>query len=177
MTQIIKCIHKYLHKTNTFLLESPSHFIFLPFPAVYYTQSCIKVPSKFLCASQMPNPKKTDNASMVEWFGIMLEGWIVQHVWDHLKKTISVSPSKAAPSFSGGHLKSLSLKCQPQQQWQQGTNGVRNTAKNRSSRINRLWKQLWKFSSVSNKNIIRYHSDASSWWTSCNVCTKSLTRI
>lgn len=43
-----------------------------------------------------------------------------------MKKTISVSPSKAAPSFSGGHLKSLSLKCQPQQE---GNSGVRNTAK------------------------------------------------
>lgn len=102
MTQIIKSIYKYLYKTNIFLPESQPYFIFLSFSVLCHTWSCIKVPSKFLCASQMSNPKKTDNASIVEWFRIMLEGWIVQHVWDHLKKTISVSPSKATPSFSEG---------------------------------------------------------------------------
>ena len=115
MGQIIRC-NNYLHTANTVLPVQQPHFLYLPFPALFH--SCIQVASNSLRVSQMSNPRKTDNGnpSMVSVAGLCWEAEMGSRLWDHLRNTISVSPSKAAPSFSGGHLKSLSLKCEPQQQ-------------------------------------------------------------
>lgn len=90
MTQIIKCIENYLHTNITSPPESQPHFIYCICILLPYTmaRAVLKCPLTLCVQVKCQTLERLITATLAWWSvaRIMLEGWNVQHVWDHLKK-------------------------------------------------------------------------------------------